>query len=165
MTSSSPLPCRLLPVPQSPVKWRHSRWTDELSGKQFETAYLTATSRTGYGDETPILWLRCIVGTPTKETYIAWDEFIDNEPALVAYRVSGGDLVQVKWSNSTSNNSTFLPSNRRAAFWQALAAPAPAAIHRLVARVWHYDDQTITAGWDLPGAQLAIQRLTGRCAA
>ena len=167
LVSPPPTPTPLPTATPTPVvgKWLYRSWADELSGKKFEAVYLIATSRSGYGDESPVLWLRCVVGTPTREVFIAWRSFVDNDPVQVAYRLAGGDLVQVQWSNSTSGDSTFMPANRRARFVQVLASPATGANPRFIARVWRYDDQTITAGWDMAGVQTAVQRLTERCAA
>ncbi len=57
--TATPLP----PTPRPVLgKWRYNWWTDSLTGKKFEVARLAATSRTGYGDATPVLFLRCVVG-------------------------------------------------------------------------------------------------------
>lgn len=145
-------------------KWVYDRWIDTLTTERYELARLTAVSRTGYGDGTPTLYLRCKYGgRPEWEIFIAWDEFINDDPMPVAYRLAYGEVVQYNWHNSTSADASFLPPNRRASFMQTLADPETARYPRFIARVWRYDDQTITAQWDVAGAATAIKRLTEDC--
>ena len=162
---ASPTPAAT-PTPRPVVgKWRYDWWSDSLTGKKFEHARLVATSRTGYGDELPTLYLRCIVGNPQWDVYIAWREFIGGDTAAVSYRFADDPVVALRWGGSTNNESTFLPNRHMGGFHQALRRLGVSSPARLVVRVWRYDDQTITASWNVAGAPLAIQRLTERCAA
>ena len=158
------------PTPQptatpTPVvgKWRYSSRTDSLTGKQRHSAMLVATSRTGYGDETPFLYLRCTVGGPQWESYIAWREFIGGDSPSVSYRLGTAPVVALRWTKSTDSTATFLPRGRVLGFAQTLSDHGATANRRLVVRVWRYDDQTITAAWDIGGAVAAVQHLTTRC--
>ena len=158
------------PTPQptatpTPVvgKWRYSSRTDSLTGKQRHSAMLVATSRTGYGDETPFLYLRCTVGGPQWESYIAWREFIGGDDAAVSYRLGTAPVVALRWSGSTDNTATFLSHGRVRGFTQSLGEHDTTGDTRLVVRVWRYDDQTITADWNVAGAAMAVQHLTDRC--
>ena len=126
-------------------------------------AVLTATSRSGYGEETPDLILRCTAGGPNWEAYIRWDEFIGGDTAAVSYRLGTAPVVALRWAGSTDNLATFLPRGRVPGFTQSLGEQGATTNRRLVVRVWRYDDQTITAAWDVGGTAAAVSYLATRC--
>ena len=163
--SPPPTPTPVPTATPTPVigQWRYSSRVDSLTGKQRHFATLVATSRTGYGDETPFLYLRCTVGGPQWESYIAWREFIGGDDAAVSYRIGTAPVVALRWNGSTDKLATFLPRGRVHGFTQALGEHDTTGDTRLVVRVWRYDDQTITAAWNVAGAAMAVQHLTDRC--
>lgn len=165
LVSPPPTPTPQPTATPTPVvgKWRYNWWTDSLTGQKRENARLVATSRTGYGDEVPTLYVRCDVGNPQWEVYIAWNEFIGGDSPAVSYRVATEPVVAARWTASTDNEATFLPRGRVRPFLDVLGRLDAAGTTRFVVRVWRYDDQTITALWDIAGAQVAVQRLTARC--
>ena len=156
------VPATFTPTPVV-SKWHYGSQTDSLTGQQRYAAGLPATSRTGYGDETPWLHFRCTVGEPQWESYISWREFIGGDEVLVRYRLGSLPIVTRIWGRGADNSTTFLPRGRVHRFVQLLSYQSTSGHTRLVVRVWRHDEQTITATWDVTGLTAALQPLREHC--
>ena len=112
-----------------------------------------------YDDDDAILVVRCktFSGIPRLELFIAWDAYVGkNEKRLVALRFDTHEAVSSNWSPSKDGDATFSPSSSEDITRLCTA-------DSLVARVWTWDDETLTAIWDVRGFVGAVQSITTHC--
>ena len=73
-----------------------------------------------------------------------------------------GSVESGRWDLATSNTATFVPHNGQRPPSFAFVARLQEST-RFVARVTRYNDQTITATWDVTGLTAALQPVYTAC--
>ncbi len=148
-------------------KWRTLTDSDPLSDRKWVVSALASTTYTpARGNDRAILYIRCTYGgrrVAEWESFIAWNAYLDNEgPVAVLYRFDDGTVESGRWALSTSNESTFVPHNgQRPPNFPFVARLQEST--RFVARVTRYNDETITATWDVAGLTAALQPVYTTC--
>ena len=147
--------------------WRTVTSNDPLADRQSISLGLVSTTYTpARGDDQAILFIRCSYGgqgAAEWTAFIAWQAYINNEePVRVLYRFDAGAVESGQWSLSTDNTATFVPYTGgrppNFLFVQRLQEST-----RFVARVARYNDQAITATWEVAGLTAALQVVYTQC--
>ena len=176
-TIPTPAPSPTLAGPPTPVPsptinrgaWQFEQWVDSLTRARYGAMTLVATDRSGYGSGTPRLLMRCQVGSPVRDVFILWDEFVGDRGsgyATVRYRFGSGPLQEGAWAVTAKETGIYATDRVRLRFIRALStvgAMGSWTDRVFMMRVWRYDSQTITASWHLAGADAARRRLTDYC--
>ncbi len=142
--------------------WIHSLDSDPLTDDRWSFVALASSEYDAdwpYDDDDAILVVRCRTysGNPELELYIVWDAYVgDNEERLVALRFDSDEAMSSHWTPSEEGDGTFSPSSSENIIRLCTA-------DRLVARVWTWDDETLTAIWDVRGFAGAVQSITTHC--
>jgi len=100
------------------------------------------------------LAIRCMSGTTT--VYINWNDYLGSE-ATVLTRIGSSEAVRQRWSLSTDNEATFYPRDAVAFVKELMTAD------RLVAQVTPYNENPVTAIWNIAGLSTAIEPLRKTC--
>ncbi len=95
------------------------------------------------------------------EVFIEWDDYLGSNDPIVLTRLDEGAVESHRWGISASKTATFAP---RPLLWPGNIIEKFKLARRFVARVVKYDNQTITATWDITGFAAAVQPVEARCA-
>jgi len=139
--------------PPSIGAWSINESTDILDDSKTIIASLTATQGTSTFGEPIVLVLRC--KGKELDAFILWESYLDNP--RVTMRADGGTATTSAWNISNTNTTTFYP-NPRSIIIQKLIPSA-----RLVVRVTPYNENPITAVFDLTGIDKAGQKILEAC--
>ena len=135
----------------------------QLSASEVRSDY------TGRAGREATLFVRCNHGSSTVadnglEVYISWgDELIpESQAANTSYeptvdlRFDESVVQRAIWGLSTSRNATFAPRD-----YSAIVGLKSA--NRMAAKVWRYDQSTITAQWQVDGFGDAMKPIEQKC--
>lgn len=141
-------------------EWRVSITTNPLDDSQTVVLLLDANKATSTWGDSITLVLRC--KSNKTEAAVNWHEYLGSE-ARVTWRIGSGDAKTALWSLSTDHEATFYPSSwftpdAVVAFIKQLLA-----VNQFVARVTPYNEDPITAVFDLTGLTNVIDLLQDVC--
>ncbi len=142
--------------------WIHDSGSDPLTDETWSAVGLASSQYDAewpYDDDDAYILVRCRTysGKPALELFIYWDAYVgSNEERLVALRFDGDEAHSSEWTPSEDGDGTFSPSSSEDISKLCTA-------DRLVARVWTWDDETLTAVWDVRGFVGAVQSITTHC--
>lgn len=102
----------------------------------------------------PVLVFRCQSGKA--EAWISWFDYLGSS-AFVTARIDDGKPTPKEWSLSTNSQATFYPGND--AKWIRRLTRSG----RLVAQVTPYNENPVTAVFELAGLSTAIEPLAAIC--
>jgi type VI secretion system protein VasI len=140
-------------VSEEKPTWSFIDLNDPLTSKSGIAARLEATGgASSHGKVT--MTVRCL--NNATELYINWNDYLGLDSTKVNYRVGAGTAKSASWSLSTDNKSTFAP------------APIPllramASEKEFVARVTPYNENPVTAVFDITGADGVVDRVRTMC--
>lgn len=135
--------------------WMVTDTTDPLNDSREVILYLDATSgRSVYGQPVNLV-LRCRDGDT--EVYVNWNSYISEDDGVVTMRV-GTDSAEVDtWSVSTNNEATFYHGDPAQLIQRLIKA------NRLVVQTTPYQENPITAIFDLQGLASSVKPLRDAC--
>ena len=142
--------------------WIHYSVSDPLTDETRSFVGLASSQYDAewpYDDEDASILVHCITysGKPTLEFIIFWNAHVGSqEKRLVALRFDDDEAYSSEWYPSESGDATLSPSSSEDISRLCTA-------DRLVARVWTWDDETLTAVWDVRGFAGAGQSITTLC--
>lgn len=143
-----------LPPSEYVGAWEVSIKTNPLDDSRTVTLILLAESGTDKWGNPVGLILRC--SSNRTDVYIAWQDYLGSE-AYVTWRVGDEDARTARWSLSTTKEATFYPYDEISFIQQLLIAT------RFVAQVTPYNENPITAVFDLTGLTNVIRPLQDAC--
>ena len=101
-----------------------------------------------------VLVIRC--RSNTTNLYITWNDYLGSD-ANVLTRVGSAEARRHRWSLSTDKKATFYPNNN-IEFIKGLME-----VDTFVAQVTPYNENPVTAIWDVSGLSTAIEPLRATC--
>lgn len=130
-------------------KWRVSKETNPLDGSI--TLFFQLTSSEGksvYGNP-----ITLIIRYKRKkdELYIGWDDYLGSE-AFVTYRIGKEDAIRTRWGLSTDKKGTFFRGDVIKLIRKLFE------VNRFVAQVTPYNENPITAVFDVRGLRNAVEQ-------
>jgi type VI secretion system protein VasI len=100
------------------------------------------------------LVIRCMSGATT--LYINWNDYLGSE-ASVLTRIGTSEATRQRWPLSTDNEATFYPRDAVGFVKELMTAD------RLVAQVTPYNENPVTAVWNVAGLASAVEPLRKAC--
>ena len=143
-----------VPLSEDAGAWKVSIKTNPLDDSRTVTLILLAESGTNRRGDPVGLILRC--SSNRTDVYIAWQDYLGSE-ADVTWRVGDEDARTARWSLSTTKEATFYPYDEISFIQQLLTTT------RFVAQVTPYNENPITAVFDLTGLTNVIGPLQEAC--
>ena len=150
------------PTPSPTCRWIVSEDTNPIDDTITVAAVLIAEEGEGtYGDPVGLIF-RC--KSNLVEVYIGWNSYLGSDNPIVTTRIGNESAASNSWSISTDNTTTFWPGLYQhrtltdEAFIEKLMT-----VDRFVAQVIPYNENPITAVFDLTGIEYAGQKVLDAC--
>jgi len=142
-------------TPPGAGKWQTNTKTDPLTDKAVYTAAVFADTAEGKFGKPIGLFVRC--KDNRTEMYVTWNSYLGRDEAMVTYRIDKEPAKASRWGLSTDNTATFFPGS-----------PVPtlkklANSSSFVANLTPYNDNPITAVFDMTGADKALADIRKGC--
>lgn len=136
-------------------KWNTATNTDPMTDKSVYTAILLSDNGKGrFGDPVALL-LRC--KDKKTEMFIAWSSYLGSDEARVTFRLDKEPAKTTAWSISTNGKATFYPSSPVSYLKKLVDGKS------FVASVTPYHENSITAVFDITGADTALADIRKGC--
>lgn len=149
------------PAPTGIGAWNIRTSISPLDDSKTVTASLIAVEGDGTYGEPVILGLRCkrdpkkISGT--MDSILEWHSYLGSDRPQILIRFDDADPRPQLWHLSADNTVTFAPSGRGFMALQLVDA------ERMVAQVTPYNENPITAVFDLIGVKEAVAQILAAC--
>lgn len=138
-------------------KWILRTTTDPLTDKSIYLASLIADEGKGrYGDPI-IMSVRC--QDNTTEMYIGWGSYLGRDDISTTYRVGKKPAATSRWQLSTDSKAAFFPGTPIPTLKQFIESDEPS----FVANVTPYNENPVTAIFDISGAEEALSDIRNGC--
>ena len=134
--------------------WDVTKSINPIDDSETVKLFLYAESGENYLGEKAYLVIRC--KSSEIEVYIGWNDYLGSDLSMVTTRVGQSKAEKNSWSNSTDNQSTFAPSPIE--LIQSMLGNKT-----FVAQVTPYNENPVTAIFDISGIENAVKPLIDSC--
>lgn len=134
--------------------WEVSTTTNPVDDSKTVTATLDSTSGTNRRRQPITVVLRC--QSNKTEMFVVWNDYLGRDNSDVLIRLGDEKAVTESWRNSTDNTATFNP-NTISTIKKMLTAP------KMVLQVTPYNENQVTAVFDLTGTDAAVKPIREQC--